>query len=446
MRRLVRTILAAGTIAAGTIVLGAGPAGAVDAGDDASFRAAFSDVNETQINLTADIAMNCVSGTYVRNSTTALTINGNNHKIDATGCGTQLMLTFDTGALTLNNVTLTGGNYMFNGSVGGGGLQANSDVTLVNSAVSNNTVTSTSPMMISGAVGGGILMDPSDTLTLVNSTVSGNTATCSSTCGLAKGGGIDAGTIVLKNSTVTNNTASGAPFTEGGGIETAGNLTLVYSTVTNNAAANGGANIEDPISMTSFGSVVTSPQGGSTNCANVNVTTTHGFNFSDDNTCGFTASTDNQNPGNNPQLGALASNGGPTQTRMPQPGSPLINPIPGANCQDFEAAGVTSDQRGVFRPQGPGCDIGAVEVAQTACPASPQSASLAAGSLAGAEGVVAVAPLGLQALLRRRRRSRDQAVPRGQRVRSVVTWLMVAGVAVAVLAACQPVKKTPPIC
>jgi YVTN family beta-propeller protein len=85
------------------------------------------------------------------------------------------------------------------------------------------------------------------------------------------------------------------------------------------------------------------------------------------------------------------------------------------------------------------------------CPAAAQ-ASLGAGSLAGAEGVVAVAPLGLQALFRRRRRVRRAGCPepagsrRRERVRVVLTGLMVAGVRIAVLAVCQPVKKTPPVC
>ena len=56
-------------------------------------------------------------------------------------------------------------------------------------------------------------------------------------------------------------------------------------------------------------------------------------------------------------LGALADNGGPTETMLPQPGSPLIDAIqPISECQ------VDVDQRGVDRPQIKGCDTGAVEV------------------------------------------------------------------------------------
>lgn len=61
--------------------------------------------------------------------------------------------------------------------------------------------------------------------------------------------------------------------------------------------------------------------------------------------------------GIDPLLGPLQGNGGPTQTMAPLDGSPAL---------DGEAAGEpgacpTVDQRGVLRPQGSGCDAGAVE-------------------------------------------------------------------------------------
>jgi hypothetical protein len=146
-------------------------------------------------------------------------------------------------------------------------------------------------------------------------------------------------------------------------------VTLVYATVVGNTAPSGSGSNLDVGSLTSFGSVVALPQGGGTNCHDQGPTTSNGFNFSDDASCGFTAATDKQNAGD-PGLGALANNGGPTQTRLPQPGSPLIDAIPVASCQADGASGITTDQRGVTRPQGAACDIGAVEVEQAA-PAPP---------------------------------------------------------------------------
>jgi len=52
----------------------------------------------------------------------------------------------------------------------------------------------------------------------------------------------------------------------------------------------------------------------------------------------------------------LDANGGSGLTLMPQPGSPLIDPDSGASCP------LAIDQRGIARPAGAQCDIGAVEV------------------------------------------------------------------------------------
>src|SRR5690606_5687615 len=54
----------------------------------------------------------------------------------------------------------------------------------------------------------------------------------------------------------------------------------------------------------------------------------------------------------------LADNGGPTPTHALFPNSPAIDQIPNAIGCDIETR---ADQRGVLRPQGLGCDIGAYE-------------------------------------------------------------------------------------
>ena len=63
----------------------------------------------------------------------------------------------------------------------------------------------------------------------------------------------------------------------------------------------------------------------------------------------------------NAELAPLANNGGPTATRMPLVGSPVLDAVttgwPGL-CD----ATIAADQPGVARPQGGACDIGAVEV------------------------------------------------------------------------------------
>lgn len=56
-----------------------------------------------------------------------------------------------------------------------------------------------------------------------------------------------------------------------------------------------------------------------------------------------------------PKLGPLHSNGGLTQTRAPGSGSAAIDKGNNSTC-------AAKDQRGVHRPQGPACDMGAFEV------------------------------------------------------------------------------------
>ena len=139
-----------------------------------------------------------------------------------------------------------------------------------------------------------------------------------------------------------------------------------YSTIYGNSSVQGGANI-DVETLHIFGSVIAHPLGGAPNCNTFDVPqTSDGYNYSDDagpsDNCNLNASTDKVGAGNNPLLGALANNGGPTQTLLPQTGSPLIDAIPTSTCGSGPSAGITTDQRGVTRPQGPACDIGAVEV------------------------------------------------------------------------------------
>lgn len=70
----------------------------------------------------------------------------------------------------------------------------------------------------------------------------------------------------------------------------------------------------------------------------------------------------------NPLLGILANHGGPTLTHAPLLGSPAIDAVPLADCTDASGNPITTDQRGVARPQGAACDSGSVEVIQNQPP------------------------------------------------------------------------------
>jgi hypothetical protein len=280
-------------------------------------------------------------------------------------CANQRVLDQGTGSLTLHNVTVTGGN----ATGAGGGIAGGGAVTIASSTITGNgattfgggvfatdalTVTSsTITDNASSTGGGGIFSD--GTITVVDSTIADNPS----------GGGIGSGgqPITITNSTITENHA-----VTGGGIFTTGSLTLVYATLANNFA-NAFANL-DAATLNSFASVVAQPQGGGINCL-AGTTNSSGYNYEEGTTdCGFGSGPGDVAGGPNAQLGALANNGGPTQTLLPQSGSRLLDAIPVGACQTDGAAGITTDQRGVTRPQGTGCDIGAVEV-QVAAPAPP---------------------------------------------------------------------------
>lgn len=394
--RMAGALVAAGALAGATLLVNAAPAGAVTVSTEAQLRTAFADAAETQIDLANDITLTTCPGVGLgqldRTSTTALTINGNGFTITQTCVGERVMQQRDAGELVLEDITITGGNLPTGGPNGGGGVFAsgNGPVTLTNATVTGNSAPSTGGGGINAAVvtatnstisnndaddfGGGMNVQ---TATLTNSTVSGNTSA-------GRAGGIGAATVMLTNSTVTGNTAAGVVIVgpNGGGGLFASEVTLVYATVVGNTAptAAGSANVFAETVLTSFGSVVALPQGGSANCG-VGGTTSNGFNFSDDASCGFAQSTDRQNAGD-PGLGPLANNGGPTQTRLPQTGSPLIDAISAASCQADGASGITTDQRGVTRPQAAECDIGAVEV-EVPEPSPPPSAPGAAVPVPG---------------------------------------------------------------
>jgi predicted outer membrane repeat protein len=203
--------------------------------------------------------------------------------------------------------------------------------------------------------------------TAVDSTFSGNEAATGGALFL-QSGGIDVtgstfndnaaeqggalyvtGDTTFTNSTLTANSAS----VEGGAVYVAGNdydITFESSTLVANSAPvashvrAGGS----PGVIRLWRSVVSSPLGGGTNCDLDGGSAAADEWWDSDETCMSV-------PGStgDPMLGDLADNGGLTQTIAPLSGSPLIDAV--STCEP------SVDQRGVARPQGAACDIGAVE-------------------------------------------------------------------------------------
>jgi hypothetical protein len=87
-----------------------------------------------------------------------------------------------------------------------------------------------------------------------------------------------------------------------------------------------------------------------------------------------------------PKLGPLEDNGGPTQTIGIGPGSAAVDQIPsGSDCP-------AADQRGVPRPSGVGCDIGAYELAPPVVGAGAEAAAARASGRHAATIVAVITP------------------------------------------------------
>jgi CSLREA domain-containing protein len=168
-------------------------------------------------------------------------------------------------------------------------------------------------------LGGGIMNYVGQTLLVTNSTFSGNSAGNG-------GGGIHnytGATLTVTNGTFSGNFDSFGGD-EGGAIRSGGALTLQNTLVANSPS---GANCFLSGSVTDGGGNLSWPDAS---CPGIN-----------------------QDPLLDPA--GLQENGGSTQTIALEPGSPAIDAAVLANCP-------STDQRGVLRPQGDGCDIGAFEL------------------------------------------------------------------------------------
>jgi len=258
----------------------------------------------------------------------------------------------------LRRLTVSGGATNFVG----GGIRNYGDLTLTRCVVSEN-----SAELVGGGISNGDSANEGGELTIVDSTITGNTSE------LAAGISNSWGTMSVMNTTVAGNAAGGlgndvqgvATVTNstvsentggwGGGVDNWGSLTLVNCTVSGNftdfdGIVQGIRNVEfAPGTLTVINTLIDGDCRGEI--------TSLGYNIeSPGDTCSFDQTGD-QAGVLDPMLGELANNGGPTQTHALEEGSPAINQIPVVDCE------VTEDQRGVARPQGPTCDVGAVEVA-----------------------------------------------------------------------------------
>jgi CSLREA domain-containing protein len=210
---------------------------------------------------------------------------------------------------TLIDTTTIQGNNTGGGGNGGGVYDNSGAVTIQSSTIAGNSV-------LSNGDGGGIYNNANGMI-LTNCTIAQNSA--------FDGGGIFNNGVIVNaiNVTIADNSASNT----GGGIFNNGTVAITSSIVANNVAITGGGQCQG-------------------------VVTDSGTNLQFPATdCGASI------PSADPLLVPLGNNGGPTQTEALQAGSPAID----AGTEICPPTPPT-DQRGITRPQGVACDIGAFEL------------------------------------------------------------------------------------
>ncbi len=342
-----------------------------------------------------------------------LTIDGSGHNVTVSGDTVRRVFNIQAGAVvTITNLsiingnasgdrgggifnagTLTVANSTFNGNsasgIGGGGIYNAGTLTVSNSTFNGNSASN---------IGGGI--GNNGNLTIVNSTFSGNSA--------SSGAGIyNSNTLAVSHSTFSGNTASGAAFLDGGGgiynwgpatithstfsgnsgymgagianndvvtvinstfgnnsaslagggIHNDGTATVIHGTFSGNYAYAAGAGIYNAVlqtlhlrnSLIANSSLWSLP--GLGDCANAGTLATNVNNLIENGSCSPALSGD-------PNLGPLGNNGGSTQTFALLAGSSAIDAA--GDCTPY--LNPDEDQRGVARPQGISCDIGAYEL------------------------------------------------------------------------------------
>lgn len=332
----------------------------------------------------------------------SLTLDGNN--------ATRIFNVASNKTVAISGLTLTRGKPLADQLCGGAAIHTTGFLTLDDMVITNNDATlANDPMWCSYPRGGGIKVWQNGSLTVTNSIIRNNKS-------YWDGGGIyfesTNGTLSLTNVTISDNTVTSDI---GGGLQlekASGAVTLDRVTVSGNTAYShsGGVLIDDAndnkvINITNStiagnsvnsgatqGGLYVAGDGSNDPTVNINNTTIAGnsgysiynssgalINISNtiledcsgtitsqghnliQNAAGCTIAGDTTGniTGQDPKLGVLANNGGFTKTMALLSGSPAINTGDNARCE-------STDQRGVTRPQGTHCEIGAYEVSLNA--------------------------------------------------------------------------------
>jgi hypothetical protein len=290
-----------------------------------------------------------------------LTVDGGGATVDASGL--DRVFHVHSHDVVLSNLVITGGSTPVPGNGGGvfmDGAASGGHLTIADSTVTGNRA----------GFGGGVAMSMSisgvvteEQLTITGTTISGNAAVGTGLTGFGGALSVWGGDTTVVNSTLSGNTAI-----SGGAVHTGwplsadidGPLTLIGTTVAGNSGTNALLRHLDPLGSGNLGGEIhlhgSIVQHAGNDCARA--VTSLGRNLASDASCGLSGPGDGQNV--DAQLGPLSANGGPTLTHLPGVLSPARGAIPVGSPGLCDGT-LPTDQRGVARPQGAGCDVGAVE-------------------------------------------------------------------------------------
>lgn len=292
------------------------------------------------------------AGTYVLSSgvltvPAGVTVAGDGAR-DTIVSGGGVSGVFQTGGagVTIQDVTATAGR-----AGNGAGIYTNYGIVLHRVAVVSNIATSN---------GGGVDNEGAQPLLIDHSLIANNQAASDS-------GGVEASgtstTTAFVATTIAGNSAvnaAGGFYADGVPVLLDGD-TIVGNSLTGVGGQGGNFRIHND-TVTIRNTVLAggvAPYGGDCYLSSGSTVVSLGHNAEDTDR---TPDSDCQNGLRDPtdrtgltlQLGPLQDNGGQTDTLLPAAGSPLVDTGDTANCS-------VTDQRGVPRPQGAACDVGAVE-------------------------------------------------------------------------------------
>ncbi|MBK8050613.1 MAG: CSLREA domain-containing protein [Anaerolineales bacterium] len=278
---------------------------------------------------------------------------------------------YNRGIFTITHSAITGntageGVYGHGGSGGGIYNDYREDVvSIISSTIADNiagtghTVVEVEPP---GGSGGGIYNE--GVIHLVASSVLSNVTGIDEGVDYGdQGGGIaNLGVLTVTNSTFSHNQAR---EDRGGGIFNDGFLYMDHATVVSNTAATDGGGIdstdgeETAVKSTLFGG--NTAGGAGSDCAGTISSSGHNL-IVDTGGCTIQGDETGNVYGQPASITELGDWGGPTWTHELEALSPAVD---AGACDDLTNTAVLTDQRGVARPQGTGCDIGAVETGTT---------------------------------------------------------------------------------